>query len=654
MGDRGSGAVSPRVQRHRSKTGTAGGGSGLLKPNFFGATGLARRSSFVASVPESSQLLEYVFCLAGDEESVVTFLGLLFDSDSAFAAGSFSRDFERRARPDELVRVSLSPLIGYGGDCLFDDTSMRKCEGLIFVCHVRRDLAREFRKLRKRIGGLRSEAKVMLVAFDDHVGPSVEEASAKDFRVHELKILAGNYGATFKEVGTSTKKLATEAAESVSLLLEEVIGGRSEEDRVNNDGTPKLKSRTIDVAFVGDLFVGKTALVQKMAGGQSVLQYTHTTVVNSHSVALDCQGQSLKLNLVDTPSVCKPADVATVIQRETLSRLHAYVFVFSVRNKSSFLLAGQLVQMMQAAGSKLPMLLVGTNADEKVMRVVSEAEIASLCSAMQVPFIQVCCHDDASTMPQMLAPLLERVLEADQKQHLTTEPADGGESSPGEVRLAKSGILYLREGNTKKRADWMRMQADLKRDLLILQPASDDGSNESSKTPTPTLMPKEENRRFSGILSTIRRLKSSSGSGSSSPVQSSSPTSRGSGATVSFPAAVTAAAAASDNDDEMRTVLLTGATVVSGLGLNADTGRFAFSVVDLAGKTHEFEVADTAAKRDEWVTVLKAASKTSKRQEDRRNSSSPSMISSGTLGRRRGKTFAGLTKQGLSTRNLFE
>jgi hypothetical protein len=98
----------------------------------------------------------FTFCFF---EGVTGFLRLFFENDSLFAACNFVRNFPRFKQPEDTVRVSFCPLVGYGNGMWFDDEVLRKSEGVIFVHHVQRDLTAEFLHWRKRIGNARAESK---------------------------------------------------------------------------------------------------------------------------------------------------------------------------------------------------------------------------------------------------------------------------------------------------------------------------------------------------------------------------------------------------------------------------------------------------------------------------------------------------------------
>jgi hypothetical protein len=100
----------------------------------------------------------------------------------------------------------------------------------------------------------------------------------------------------------------------------------------------------------------------------------------------------------------------------------------------------------------------------------------------------------------------------------------------------------------------------------------------------------------------------------------------------------------------MRSVLLT-ASIVIAQPMNVETNRFSFSVEDVTGKVHLLEVPEGEQRRDEWIGLLKLAAKKFKSSDT--GEASPSMISSNTLGRKRGKTFTVISR-GASSAKLLE
>ena len=336
--------------------------------------GMMRRSTSAASlkVPVrplealgSSSLLQYVFGLGGEAPAAARFLALLFDAP-AFERGHFTRDFGRASRPQDKLPISFWPLVGYAGSYMFEDAMLRKCEALIYVYDVHQGSVADFRRIRKRISAIR-DIKVAVVAFSPSGGLLDEEA---EVRAHECKILAGNYGCAYFELGLDKALSPIVAEEIVSQTFDDVVGSRSDDAAPKaaapNTPTspitvryfrsslnvilmcvspscipqsPTRAARKVQLGFIGDIFVGKSTLIQKLAYGQSLEQYTHTDQVQSHHKKLCFEEQNLKLQLVDTmPSI---ADLPA----ELLEKVQGWVLVFSVRNMASFRMLTQLVQV---------------------------------------------------------------------------------------------------------------------------------------------------------------------------------------------------------------------------------------------------------------------------------------------------------------------
>lgn len=364
---------------------------------------------------------------------------------------------------------------------------------------------------------------MLLVAFDD-CPESIEvgsvEAAAKEVRVHAIKTLAGSYACLYKEVGSSRAKTMIEGMAAVSVLLDELIG------KVNVEGEQSVRtaSRSAEIAFVGSMFTGKTALVNRLANGQRVLQYTHTTMMNTQSMVHVAEDLEWKLKLIDTSSICAPADVDGALPREVATKLSGCVLVFSVRDAGSFRLLGQLPSLLQrASGKKLPMLVVATNVDETVMRSVSREEASAFCDAAQMQYVEVSCLDDTTNVANVLGPLLKRMGETEKIVHVGADGSEAGQL-PSEAVANTAGVLFARElAPAGKKPEWIKMQAEMKRDLLVLSPVVEE---EKIATPPPQI---KDERRFSGLLTSIRRrsiLKSKDGSpssNSSSPVQAGFP-----------------------------------------------------------------------------------------------------------------------------------
>lgn len=256
-----SGASSPL--RGRSKTGTASGG--LIAR--LSSRQRGNSSTQLLQLATSAEApLEYAVAVCGTNvETTASLLALLSDATLPLLTPlSLTRDLSRGAA---RVRVSFQPLLGVGvglADLLFDDAALRRADGVLFAARGGGDGDEEgaaFRRLRKRASAVRSDLRVMLVVrAGEEGGPESEQ----------LRGLATSNAAGFRCVATRA-----DAEGAVATLLEDVVGGGGGGGGSGGgvDGGPGASGsgRTVEVAVVGDVFVGKTTLVQRLARGERTL-----------------------------------------------------------------------------------------------------------------------------------------------------------------------------------------------------------------------------------------------------------------------------------------------------------------------------------------------------------------------------------------------
>ena len=609
----------PSVKAEASATRTRSKSIGI--PN------IMRRSTSAASfkipvrpeldISDTSQL-QYCFGIAGDGPAAGAFLALLFD-ESAIANGELVREFTSFSQP---TPVSFLPLIGFGPQFLFQDAIIRRCEGFIYVFDVDKGSAASFRQVRKRIGAVRDDIKVALVAFSSSKGSSALSEEAET-RTNECKILAGNYGCTFATLGitsrasSGTNEDRAKVAETiVEKIFDEIVGTKKEDD---SSETPKSETlanntvaRSVELCVVGDLCVGKTTLIQRLIYEKSLEQYLHTDQTQTHRKRFNFKNQNIKLQIVDTPPeiLLNPDSESSSVLKDLFERTQGWILVYSVRNLNSFRILTQLLQTIQsrAAVRSVPIMVVGTNSDELIMRTVRTITAQNFSNSLDLPFLEINGHSDLTTLELVLQPLLTRVLSEEKQQHL--EPKADASSTKG----IQSGMLHLHQEK-----ETTLKSVELRKDLLVYR---NPASVAAPMPQSPRLnSPAKDERRFSGIFSSVRRRNSlRNSSNNATPEEGSSPTT---------PRAVRIV-----GGDDFQTLFLCDCICTK---LKTEqcisSDRFGFRVVDAIGKQLAFE-ADTADERDRWIySIRKAGTEPEERQR------SDSLINSGTLGRKRGKTF---------------
>lgn len=647
--------------------------------------GDAASSSSSPSSPRGPSDVE-VGVFGDDMESLGTFFFCTFGNEGkgsildVVEKGDFARDVELES--GERMRVALCPFFGYGGECLFEDAGVRRCQVFLYVLNVARmEHVASFRKLRKKVALVKPDAKFMLIAITgDESGVSLAREDI-DFRMHECQVMASNYSCLFVEGGWSKKRMH-ELKQALPMLLQEMVAGRK--SLVASSELPEVVvSRTIDLCVVGDMFVGKTSLISSLLaatansnesgsassesrGPMSGVAYEHTTAIVENAPTSPftfLKQHTLRLRVFDTPSVASAEELAAVLSQLSrgVSQMHAFLVVFSLRNQASFKLAPALIHQIQAScgNTRVPIMMVGTNNDQMVMRCVSSRDLQTLSLSLSVPCTEVCCisQDPKMAPARLLAPLLQRVISRDQQLHLQEGSSSPDMLSRGSDASSKQAVVFWTEvvnNSAKKSRTWNKSSAEIKTDTLILTPQASRGrSSSGSVTFSPSSSrnngqkpsnndeddvaaadvssPRE--RRRSNIFTQIRRMSVSSTSRSSAA--SDSPESKGS-------------PAASSND--VRMVSLLDCDVVPG-PMNPETGRHPFTITEKGMPTSVVVEVESMAKRDEWVQAIKKASVMI---EDRSSNANGSLGGGGTVGRRRGLTLQGVMNKAATLANLFE
>ena len=538
------------------------------------------------------------------------FLSLLFSSEELLSA-SFGLE-----KVIDGVTVKFLLNLGFLKSSLIDDAMFREADGFLYCYSVLSDseVLSDFRKTRKRIGKIKgsTDCKVMLLALVPEGSVEEEEEATLDRLMHEAKILAGNYATAFSKIASLTSgKRREEALKSIRSLTREMEGKQTIHPSRSGGLDTKSYARELCLVFVGDMLVGKTALIQKFVFGQSLHSYSHTNMIATHNFAVEnFRGQFLNLKIMDTPSICNEKVFNELIRGDVLSEVHGFVLMYSVRNANSF----KSLQTLFSQTKKFPVMVIGTNADERLMRTVAKEEASSFCRKRGIDYREICCFDDL-VVADVLTPLLDVIL-GNEKKKVDYMEEEQEEEESTDKRDNANGILFLTV-RTKKRSVWYRKNAEINKGNLHLTPDMSDCANEPQEVPVVDVIKSDtdqKEKRRSGFFSTLK---------------------------TSFRNSVTGVSMSAESLEMDRRTSLGEVTciqlsdcLVSIDPLNIDTGRHPFSIIEATGKQYDFEV-ESLAKRDEWIKSIKKASivKTLDLKSDQ------PMISGGNLSRKRAKSL---------------
>ncbi|XP_020353176.1 ras-like protein family member 11B [Oncorhynchus kisutch] len=202
--------------------------------------------------------------------------------------------------------------------------------------------------------------------------------------------------------------------------------------------TPECPSnRTIKIAVIGGSGVGKTALVVRFLTRRFIGDYERNAG-NLYSREVQVDGEQAAIQVQDTPGVdvtCNglslPDHVSCSIQWAD-----AVVLVYSVTDRHSFDLIGQLHQLVARAGGANvpPVILLANKADLLHMRRVDAEQGPLLAAALGCSFYEVSASEDYSQVHgafhRLCCHMAKQQPQASLSSHTTTGAAEKKGRSP--------------------------------------------------------------------------------------------------------------------------------------------------------------------------------------------------------------------------------
>lgn len=243
--------------------------------------------------------------VTGDSGAVVRFLQLAMGLSSGAALVAALGRLERSFVVAGIaVRVQLITDLGGGQGLCIDDGLLRACRGVVYAHDAVSTAghADRLRRARARVGAVKGpEARVVVVAL-------ANDGDALEQQLWEARLLATQLACQFASVVVGSDSLLARAVEDAATCVGAALQGDGALGKA--DALAATASRSVDVLVVGDILVGKTALLQQLAFGRGAQQYVHTTEIVHNQAAYRHGDARVRVQFIDTPAISSEAEFA--------------------------------------------------------------------------------------------------------------------------------------------------------------------------------------------------------------------------------------------------------------------------------------------------------------------------------------------------------
>lgn len=206
---------------------------------------------------------------------------------------------------------------------------------------------------------------------------------AKDRRcvsAHECKVLADSYGFQHRDVDFDG---------DMSGLLQKMVADirRDEYEAVDETTSTPL----VDMIVLGDVFVGKSSLVNRLLTGEFDSKYVSSASVRPRKIKVVVDDLLAVLRLRDTPG----ATYQSMLTPDFMTTIHSVVIMYDTTSRNTFEVAQNIRRLVLAAKQekRVSMVLIGNKTDDQFLseRQVSYDEGLALAKSWFCPFFEVSC-----------------------------------------------------------------------------------------------------------------------------------------------------------------------------------------------------------------------------------------------------------------------
>ncbi|KAM9960618.1 hypothetical protein ACTFIW_009762 [Dictyostelium discoideum] len=304
--------------------------------------------------------------------------------------------------------VNINTTVGQEEFWGINDVYYRSSQGFIFVYNVNsRESFLSFLKFRDKIIHEKGTENI-LMAMVGLTSPLInqesgEESCIREVTQQEAKRMADLYSCSFVELNSFGLDCEHQIQSIVTDLLGRITSGLSStnnnnnnnnnsgnnnnnnnsansngnsNNNSNNNSTNNLNNsailnesiaQSIEVLMLGDIFVGKTQIIQRLLGNTFQNAYKETTEWNRNVYQMTVNDVRYLLKIVDTCGL----DIEETLNRERLVSTQGFIFVYSIASRESFLMIEQLRKKLSSIKSetKIPSVLIANKGDSLIRQV---------------------------------------------------------------------------------------------------------------------------------------------------------------------------------------------------------------------------------------------------------------------------------------------
>jgi len=361
--------------------------------------------------------------------------------------------------------VNIHSTVGQEDFWGINDVYYRQGAGFIFVYNVHsRESFNLFLKLRDKIVYDKGSDNILMsiVGLNNEGGGEIREVSFT-----EAKRMADLYSCSFTEMSSFGRDCEQSITSCVSDLLGRITNFQTSlGSNANNNGGAAGSSgngngshqQSLEVLMLGDIFVGKTQIIQRLLGNPFNPIYRETTDWNKNVYQQTLNDTRYLIKIVDTSGL----NIEDQLDRERLVNSQGFILVYSVCSRQSFQLLESLKKKVLAckSDSKIPCILIGNKGDS-VVRQVTYDEGSKLAQQWGCQFFEISAvNSEEENIGKAITQLVSDIQKASnnielgefkKKGYLLKEGKKLKSMSKYYFKIYKGNLQYCKNENNKSK-----------------------------------------------------------------------------------------------------------------------------------------------------------------------------------------------------------
>lgn len=202
----------------------------------------------------------------------------------------------------------------------------------------------------------------------------------------DVKLLADMNGILFYQFNFNNNE-----NENLAFLSKVIVEMKKNTGLERNN---QIQIPVLEAAILGDVFVGKTSLINRLIHQTFLNKYTSTNIIEKHDVVLNVDERKIILKIRELSGL---SIMKTSFLNENVSKIRSFILIYDVTSLSSFEKIKFIQNQISLKEKKFVVILVGNKNEENLMnpRQVTFVEGLNFSKKINCSFIETSVKENS-------------------------------------------------------------------------------------------------------------------------------------------------------------------------------------------------------------------------------------------------------------------